>query len=242
VLNGGDGNDLLDGNVGADVGLMGAGNDVFRWDPGDGSDIVEGQAGTDEMLFNGAGGNEDVDISADHGRVRFFRTQGSITMDMNDTESITFNALGGVDNVTVHDLSRTDVRDVNLNLLGLSGGGDQADDNVIVEGTRYRDFVTVSDIGGDVLVRGLRSRVTLRGAEATDKLTVKTLGGNDVVSASQLTAGAIAFTAEGGDGNDVLIGGAGNDTLLGGNGSDILIGLGGNDALDGGAGSDLVIQ
>lgn len=42
----------------------------------------------------------------------------------------------------------------------------------------------------------------------------------------------------GGEGSDVLLGGAGNDKLFGGEGEDILIGGGGNDYLDGGAGHD----
>src|SRR5262245_28284264 len=45
VLLGGDGNDFIDGNQGADTAFLGAGDDVFQWDPGDGSDVVEGQAG-----------------------------------------------------------------------------------------------------------------------------------------------------------------------------------------------------
>ena len=47
ILLGGDGNDFVDGNQGNDVALLGAGDDVFQWDPGDGSDTVEGQAGFD---------------------------------------------------------------------------------------------------------------------------------------------------------------------------------------------------
>ena len=39
-----DGNDFLDGQQGDDSVRMGAGNDVFQWDPGDGSDTVESQA------------------------------------------------------------------------------------------------------------------------------------------------------------------------------------------------------
>ena len=38
------------------------------------------------------------------------------------------------------------------------------------------------------------------------------LGGDDVVEASGLAAGAIQLTADGGEGNDILIGSAGNDT------------------------------
>ena len=50
------------------------------------------------------------------------------------------------------------------------------------------------------------------------------------------------LTADGGDGDDVLIGSAGNDTLLGGAGDDVLIGGPGQDILDGGTGSNVVIQ
>ena len=45
---------------------------------------------------------------------------------------------------------------------------------------------------------------------------------------------AMQLTANGGDGNDVLIGSAGNDMLTGGAGDDVLIGGPGQDILDGG--------
>ncbi len=50
------------------------------------------------------------------------------------------------------------------------------------------------------------------------------------------------LVANGGDGDDVLIGSAGNDTLNGGVGDDVLIGGPGQDVLDGGTGSNVVIQ
>ena len=50
------------------------------------------------------------------------------------------------------------------------------------------------------------------------------------------------FTANGGDGDDVLIGSAGNDTLNGGAGDDVLIGGGGQDILDGGPGNNTVFN
>ena len=73
-------------------------------------------------------------------------------------------------------------------------------------------------------------------------MTVNALGGDDVVEASALAAGAIQLTADGGDGDDVLVGGAGNDVLLGGEGDDVLIGGPGIDILDGGPGDNTVIQ
>jgi hypothetical protein len=51
VKDGDGGNDFIDGNRGDDTAFMGAGDDVFRWDPGDGSDVVHGDDGTDAMLF-----------------------------------------------------------------------------------------------------------------------------------------------------------------------------------------------
>ena len=73
VLLGGDGNDFIDGQQGNDVAFLGAGDDMFQWDPGDGSDVVEGQDGTDTMLFNGSAANEIFDLSANGGRARFTR-------------------------------------------------------------------------------------------------------------------------------------------------------------------------
>ena len=85
--------------------------------------------------------------------------------------------------------------------------------------------------------------VTITGAEAAnDRLSVNASAGDDVVEATGLAAGAIAFTADGGQGDDVLLGGAGNDILLGGDGDDVLIGGPGFDTLDGGSGNNIVIQ
>ena len=47
-------------------------------------------------------------------------------------------------------------------------------------------------------------------------------------------------TINGGNGNDLLVGGTGNDTINGGNGDDNLDGGTGNDTLIGGSGNDLL--
>src|SRR6266536_1419856 len=79
-----------------------AGDDIVRID-----DTAEGQDGTDTMVFNGAGIAEQVDLSANGNRLRFFRTQATITMDTAGVERVDFNALGGADVVIVGDLSGT---------------------------------------------------------------------------------------------------------------------------------------
>ena len=48
--------------------------------------MVEGQDGFDTLVFNGAAGAESFDASASGQRLRFFRTQGNIVMDVDGTE------------------------------------------------------------------------------------------------------------------------------------------------------------
>jgi Ca2+-binding RTX toxin-like protein len=226
------------------VAFLGAGDDVFQWDPGDGSDVVEGQAGTDTLRFNGAGADETFDVSANGERVRFFRDVGNIVMDLDDVEDIDVNALGGADTVTVNDVSGTDLTNVDVNLAGVLGGtgGDGQPDDVIVNATNGDDVVVVAGDASGVSVIGLAAQVNITDSEAAnDTLTVNALDGDDAVDASALAAGAIRLTADGGAGNDVLIGSAGDDMLGGGDGDDVLIGGLGQDALDGGLGDDIEI-
>jgi Ca2+-binding RTX toxin-like protein len=243
ILLGGDGNDFVDGQQGNDTAFLGAGNDTFQWDPGDGSDTVEGQDGADKMAFNGANIAENMDVSANGGRVRFTRNVAAIVMDLNDVESIDVKALGGADNLVVNDVSGTDLTNVSADLNATGGGDDGAADNVITTATNGDDVVTVSGTGPSAQVNGLPALVSVSGAIATnDRLTVNALAGDDVVDASGLAAGSILLTADGGDNDDVLIGGGGDDTLLGGAGDDVLIGGPGADILDGGTGDNVVIN
>ena len=53
---------------------------------------LEGQDGFDTMLFNGANIAEEITISANGERATFFRDVANVTMDLNDMESIDFNA------------------------------------------------------------------------------------------------------------------------------------------------------
>jgi len=245
TLIGSEGDDLINGGDGDDTALMGAGDDTFVWNPGDDNDTLEGQDGEDKMVFNGAAIAENITISANGGRVQFFRNVASVLMDTNDIERIDFNALGGADVITVSDLSGTDVTEVNLNLASTLGGtaGDGQPDSVIVQGTNGDDFAIVSGDASGVSVLGLAATINITGSEpANDRLTVNASAGDDVVEASGLVAGVIGLTANGEDGDDILIGSEGADTLTGGAGDDVLIGGPGQDILDGGPGDNVVIQ
>jgi Ca2+-binding RTX toxin-like protein len=249
VVNGGDGddritgskgNDLVNGGRGNDTASLGAGDDVFVWNPGDGSDTVDGQAGADTLLFNGSNVGENIDLSANGGHARLVRDVAAITMDLDNTETVDLHALGGADTITVNDLTATDVRNVKIDLAASTGGGDGQVDTIVINATNGDDAITVTNNNGVVTVSGLSSEVTISNFEANDRIVINGLGGDDVIEASGLTG--MLLTANGGDGDDVLIGSAGDDVLTGGAGDDVLIGGAGLDILDGGPGDNILIQ
>jgi Ca2+-binding RTX toxin-like protein len=222
VFLGGDGNDFVFGDNGNDLALMGAGNDVFQWDPGDGNDTIEGQDGTDTMLFFGSNASENINISANGGRVTFFRDVANVTMDLNDVEGIDFRALGGADNIVIGDLSGTDVTRVDLDLRGPNGGGDGAADTVTVNATQGADVFGAAGDAGGVNVFGLQAAVNIFSPEqANDRLTLNGLGGDDVIDATSLEADGIQLTMNGGLGADIILGSEGDDLINGGDGNDV---------------------
>lgn len=217
VFLGGDDDDFADGNRGNDLALLGPGDDIFEWDPGDGSDTVEGQDGTDNLRLNGSNAAETVSIVANGGRVLFHRDVGNVAMDLDDVEHLLFRALGGDDNIVVGDLSGTDASLVELRLHE-----DGQSDSVTVIGTNGADaIVAATDEGGLTTVSGLQAQVTISRADLTgiDRLTINGLAGDDVIDATTLDL--LEFTANGGLGNDVLIGSKGDDLLAGGDGRDL---------------------
>jgi Ca2+-binding RTX toxin-like protein len=236
VFIGGPGDERIIGQDGADVALMGAGDDTFVWNPGDDNDTLEGQAGAaDRLLFNGSNVSENIDISANGGRVAFFRNIANVTMDCNDVEVVDFNAFGGADTVVVNDMTGTDLDQVNVALAATSGGGDAAADNVLLNGTNGNDVVTLTGGPTSLGTSGLAAALAITGGEPTnDRLTVNGLNGSDFVDASEVAAGATQLTLNGDANDDVLIGGDGDDILNGGLGDDFLKGGPGSDTLNGG--------
>jgi Ca2+-binding RTX toxin-like protein len=196
------------------------------------------------MLFNGAAVAERIDLSANGNRFKLLRDPGRVEMDTAGVERVDVNALGGVDDVTVDDLSGTDVSDVNVDLAGTLGGvtGDGEPDSVVVTATNGDDTINVSGDASGVAVSVPPALVTIQHQEpANDALTADGLGGNDSISAVALAAQAIALTLEGGAGDDTIAGGQGLETLLGSDGSDSIDGNGGNDVAFMGDGDDTFV-
>jgi hypothetical protein len=206
LLIGGDGNDVITGGRGSDVMFGGAGDDTFVWNPGDGSDTIEGQDGVDTMQFNGANVAEKMDLFANGSRLKFTRDIGNITMDTNQVEQVNIAALGGADQINVHDLTGTGVTNVNVDLANPVGSntGDKASDTVSLDGTAKRDHIRITGDSGAVTVGGLSATVQVVGAEPTDNLVINTDGGKDHVNAGGLQDGVIGLTVNGDDDDHVI--------------------------------------
>jgi hypothetical protein len=179
---GGPGDDTIDGNRGADTAVMGSGNDTFRWDPGDGSDVIDGSAGFDAMLFFGSNVAETMSLSADGERAVFLRNVGQIRMDMDRVERLDLRALSGADQITIDDMTGTDVRVADVDLASTAGGPDADADTIVVNGTASDDRVGVAVQDGRVHVDGLPTSTRLSASDTKDTLQIKTLDGNDDVA------------------------------------------------------------
>jgi len=165
TLFGGRGDDTVVGGKGTDTAFLGAGNDTFIWFPGDGSDVVDGGAGFDTLDFRGAGISENITISANGSGALFSRVAGAVTEDLNGVERIQFETVGhNADNITIKDLTGTDVQQVAIDLGGGAAGGDGQPDTVSIIQPNH-GAITVTDNNGTVTVSGLASTVTIANFE-----------------------------------------------------------------------------
>jgi RTX calcium-binding nonapeptide repeat (4 copies) len=175
MLFGGNGNDTVVGGKGTDTAFLGNGNDLFIWNPGDGNDIVDGGAGFDTLDFRGADrpAGETFSIDPNGSGATFNRPNG--TIDLTDVERIQFEAQGQhSDNITINDLTGTDVKQVAIDLGAGPGGvvGDAQADTVSIFAT-HGQAITVTDNNGVVTVSGLTNTLTISDFEVgTDHLLI----------------------------------------------------------------------
>ena len=197
------------------------GNDTFVWNPGDGNDNAVGHGGIDAMIFNGSAAAEVFAVEPNFSFLRLTRDVGNIVMHI-EAETLTLNALGGNDSVTVGNL--TDV--VELTAINLLMG--DGDDTVNASAQANAAIALTIDGGaGNDNLTGSPNADAINGAAGND--TIVGLAGIDVVN--------------GGDGDDTITGGPGNETQLGGAGNDTFIWNpgDGSDTLLGGAGTDTMV-
>jgi hypothetical protein len=184
VLVGGNGADFVNGGVGTDLEVLGNGDDTAAWNPGDGNDTIVGGLGGDTLVFNGSNGDELMSLSANGPSAVFLRNLGNIRMDLVGVEGLDLATFGGVDNVTIGDLTGTDVTTADIDLAATTGAADATGDNVLVNGTNQADRVDVTADGGAVEVTGLATQTSVTGGDPTDRLQIDTLGGDDSVTVS----------------------------------------------------------
>src|SRR5262245_32134606 len=98
-----------------------------------------------------------------------------------------------------------------------------------VNATSGDDVIVVAGDANGISIFGLAAQLNIPGLDVNDRIVIR----NNVIEASALS-GVNVLTANGGDGDDVLIGSAGNDALTGGADDDVLLGGEGVDVLDGG--------
>jgi Ca2+-binding RTX toxin-like protein len=105
-----------------------------------------------------------------------------------------------------------------------------------VQGTDQDDVVHVRKIGEDRFEVTFNGRPVEVSREQLAALRFDLRAGDDTFVADSDVD--VPLWVYGGDGNDVIVGGAGNDLLRGGDGDDTLIGGAGDDRLWGGGGDD----
>lgn len=176
TLNGGNGNDTLQGSLGNDMVLGGAGNDTLGG--GDGNDMLNGGIGTD--LLNGNFGNDTLDGSDGNDKL-----DGSFGDDL---------LQGGNGNDRLEDSWDTNT------LMGGAGADYMVGNGGFSISTDFNIFKynSVSES-----LPGMSNRDTIdfvgRGEQASDRIDFTAIDANAVVSGNQAFAyiGSAAFTAAG---------------------------------------------
>jgi Ca2+-binding RTX toxin-like protein len=205
VLIGGPGDDVLDGGAdfddvvgrgGDDTASLGGDFDRFTWNPGDGNDVVDGGPSHDSITFNGSDAAELVALSADGPRLRVTRDLDSAVTELGSIEELNTSLRAGPDTLRVGDLSRTSMELVHANLGAGFPTGDGALDTIEVDGTPRADSIAVTGVGRAVDVTGLSALVELTLLDPTDRLALRTGGGNDGVDSTGLPPGIVDLVVD----------------------------------------------
>lgn len=263
IWNNGDGSDFLEGGEGNDFvqvnGANGAGDD-FSIDPN--GNRVRFQRNNLGLFTLDIGTTENLDVNGQGGSdviVGSVGLNGLIDLDLDGGEG---NDLliggdgidvlrGGAGNDTLIGNRGNDIAlgEAGSDLL-IWNNGDGSD---FLEGGSGTDTVQVNGADGagdDFSVSPNGSRVRFQRDNlglftldigTTENLDVNGQGGNDIIIGSVGLNGLIGLDFDGGEGNDLLIGGDGSDVLRGGAGNDTLIGNRGNDIVLGQDGEDLLV-
>jgi Ca2+-binding RTX toxin-like protein len=178
VLNGGGGDDRIAGDRGTDTMNGGSGDDTLVWNNGDGTDVMNGDDGRDDIEVNGAPAAGDIfTVQPNAARIKFDRTNlVPFTLDLGSSETMHANGLGGDDSITVGEVGR----------FAVTASGGSGNDALTGGGSSEHFF---GGSGNDTINPGGGLDV-VSGDDGDDKVNVRD-GKADV--------------ARGGDGNDSVV-------------------------------------
>jgi len=132
-----------------------------------------------------------------------------------------------------------------VNYMNVPFYGNTGDDNDSVEYHGNSNVpLGIVNLGGGVFTENLTCTVCVLGGNGEDEVRIGgTMTGTSMVygeAGSDYLENVApgGATLDGGDDNDVLLGGDATETLNGGNGDDLIWGKGGSDEIDGGTGDD----
>jgi Ca2+-binding RTX toxin-like protein len=239
TLSGGDGNDIVLGMLGTDTINTGAGNDYISGGgqmdhivpPNDGQTyvvtVVETYPGMYEIT--GDDHHDIIDITVSMGDSTFTLSGTTYA----NVSAISVKTNGGSDSVRVHSIdgpgsisAAIDLGighdNASLNFDGGIWGGPGMDTLSLTDS--FRGIVDGNEDNDTIKVNGSSQEVYVLGG-----------GGDDLIDCS---LNSFSVRANGGSGNDSIIGSPAPDELYGDDGDDKVYGLGGADMIDAGSGFD----
>jgi Ca2+-binding RTX toxin-like protein len=245
ILFGASGNDTIDGGTGNDRLFGGRGNDKLdgglgndRLDGGRGDDDLEGGKGDDVML--GGKGNDTMAWDDGDGSDVMSGGEGLDTVEVEGSLEKGDNFVLGRNSADKAFFERTGLDgQVGVGRFTLTVDTSEVFE---VSGEGGNDTFQVNDLTGTgvdlVKFDGGAGNDTLDGTNTKTRLEADGGLGDD-----KLIGSSVADTLNGGDGNDIVAGEKGNDVMTGGNGNDTLEwdDGDGSDIISGGAGNDTVV-
>jgi Ca2+-binding RTX toxin-like protein len=241
------GDDFVDGGNDGDIINTGGGDD-FAYGGG-GNDSILGGAGRDTLVGNGGsdtlnGGDSDDTIlwrGKKDFRVKVESSNGQdfvVLQGDSSANNITLQTVGNDLTATEGNAQITIDATIQNITINLAGGDDTLT-MLDMSGVNLNAIVINGDIGNDTIDLGNAIR------NGTLLILADGGAGDDILIGSSgpesLIGGAGDDVVNAGAGDDRIDGGIGNDVLNGGPGNDTFVGGDGNDQLNGGDGDDLLI-
>jgi Ca2+-binding RTX toxin-like protein len=256
VMNGNGGNDYLANTTGVFSALNGGTGDDYL-QGGTGNDTLNGNAGNDVLIDNAGGVNT---FNGGVGDDQLSSTVAGATMNGGDGNDLLYDIIGGsthnggagTDNIitNVGDTLVGNDRNNNGADLVTSFGATTARAAVLnrilyVNGTAGSDTITIDDAGPNVKV-SVNGQTSFFGRASFRGIGVLGGDGNDVIdnnTGDANPATAVFMVAYGGNGNDDIRGSGGFDFMKGGAGNDFISARsGGGDFIGGDAGADTLVS